>query len=301
MSQPIGSPANIVVVGDALIDELRDATGSRDFVGGAALNVAVGLAVLGHRPTLVAMVGDDAPGDEIRSFLAEHGVDLVASPSPHGTSRAVSDRTDGEPRYEFNEAAQRRALRFDEATLDAFDEADLVVVSCFPFDDEAQYRALVDAIARPAERVVVDGNPRSGMMHDRARFLDNFLDFASRSLVAKIGDDDAELLLDAPLSEFVDRILAVGDPAVLATAGRDGAAVHHRGSAVRAGIVPLDGPVIDTMGGGDATLAAITHEIATAGVPSTDAEWQAALEHAMRIAAATVRAEGALLRVPPEA
>jgi fructokinase len=298
MSQPTGSPARITVVGDALIDELRDADGSRDFVGGAALNVAVGLAVLGHRPTLVAMVGEDEPGRTIRAFLAQHGVDLVASPSPHGTSRAVSDRTEGEPRYEFNRAAQERALRFDDATRAALDEADLVVVSCFPFDDAAQYRALVDAIALPAERVIVDGNPRSGMMHDRAVFLENFLDFAARSLVAKIGDDDADLLLDAPLSSFVDRILAVGDPAVLATAGRDGAAVHHRGLVVNARIVALDGPVIDTMGGGDATLAAITHEIATRGVPSTEAEWQAALEHAMRVAAATVRAEGALLRVP---
>ena len=34
----------VVVVGDALIDELRDDTGVREFVGGAALNVAVGLA-----------------------------------------------------------------------------------------------------------------------------------------------------------------------------------------------------------------------------------------------------------------
>lgn len=298
MTQPTGSPARITVVGDALIDELRDSEGSRDFVGGAALNVAVGLAVLGHRPRLVAMVGDDEPGETIRAFLAEHGVDLVGSPSPHGTSRAVSDRTDGEPRYVFNEAAQHRTLVFDEPTRAALDDADLVVVSCYPFDDAEQYRALVDAIERPAERVVVDGNPRSGMMHDRDLFTSNFLDFASRALVAKVGDDDAELLLDAPLPEFVDRIAAAGDAAVLATAGREGAAVHHGDLEVRVGIAPLDGPVIDTMGGGDATLAAITHEIAANGVPTTEAEWRAALEHAMGIAAATVRAEGALLRVP---
>ena len=32
--------ARVVVIGDALIDELRDDTGVREFVGGAALNVA---------------------------------------------------------------------------------------------------------------------------------------------------------------------------------------------------------------------------------------------------------------------
>ena len=34
--------SRVVVVGDALIDEIRDVAGSRDVVGGAALNVAVG-------------------------------------------------------------------------------------------------------------------------------------------------------------------------------------------------------------------------------------------------------------------
>ena len=49
----------VVVVGDALIDELRDDHGVREFVGGAALNVAVGLAQLGVPATLVAKLGDD--------------------------------------------------------------------------------------------------------------------------------------------------------------------------------------------------------------------------------------------------
>ena len=44
-----------------------------------------------------------------------------------------------------------------------------MVVSCFPFDDAEQYGELVGAIARPEERVVVDGNPRSGMLADRER------------------------------------------------------------------------------------------------------------------------------------
>jgi fructokinase len=309
------SPARIAVVGDALIDELRDPTGSREFVGGAALNVAVGLALLGERATLVAMLGDDEPASRIRSFLGDFGVELVASPSAHGTSRAVSDRTDGEPRYEFNEAAQRRRLRFDGATRAALDEADLVVVSCYPFDDDDQVALLLDAIRDPERRLVVDGNPRSGMLHDRARFLANFERVAARSLLVKVGDEDAALLLDAPLEEFVRRLRAappepdgapsVGDlaasighagPAVLATAGRHGASVHHGDLEVRAGIVDLPGPVIDTMGAGDATLSAIVHHIAADGLPADAREWSDALEDAMTIAAATVRHEGALLR-----
>ena len=208
MTNATPSPKRVTVVGDALIDELRDEHGSREFVGGAALNVAVGLALLNQDVTLVAMLGDDEPASRIRAYLRDYGVRLVESPSAHGTSRAVSDRTDGEPRYEFNEAAKRRGIRFDDATRGALDEADLIVVSCFPFDDATQYDALVEAIDRPNERLVVDGNPRAGMLADRDVFLSNFEDFASRSLLVKVGDEDAELLLGEALDAFVERLLS---------------------------------------------------------------------------------------------
>jgi fructokinase len=288
----------ITVVGDALIDELRDPSGSREFVGGAALNVAVGLALLGEQVTLIAMLGDDEPAGRIRSYLRDYGVRLVESPSPRGTARAISDRRDGEPRYEFNEAARRRGIRFDEATLAALDDAELVVVSCFPFDDAVQYGELVDAIDRPECRVIVDGNPRAGMLTDRAAFLANFVDFASRSLLAKVGDEDAELLLDDSLDAFVGRLQAAGAGSVLATAGRRGATLSFDDRAVEAHIVPLPGPIIDTMGAGDATLAALVRRIAADGLPTTREAWALALHESMEIAAATVRHEGALLRMP---
>ncbi|WP_400995191.1 carbohydrate kinase family protein [Agromyces sp. GXQ0307] len=313
MSPSAPDRTHVVVIGDALIDELRDPTGSREFVGGAALNVAVGLSLLGERTTLVAMLGDDEPAARIRAFLDGFGVALVASPSALGTSRAVSDRSDGgEPRYEFNEAAQHRQLSFDEPTRVALADADLVVVSCFPFDDDEQVQALLDAIDDPEHRLVVDGNPRSGMLHDRERFLANFERVAARSLLVKAGDEDAALLAGESLADFVDRLRATGGatdgagddgrvgPAVLATAGRDGAAVHHGALDVHADIVSLPGPVIDTMGAGDATLAAIVHRIAQDGLPETATAWGAALGEAMTIAAATVRHEGALLRTADE-
>jgi fructokinase len=302
MAQRSDSPNRITVVGDALIDELRDPGGSREFVGGAALNVAVGLALLGDDATLVAMVGDDEPAEHIRAYLDDYGVRLVASPSEHGTSRAVSIREDGEPRYEFNEAAQHRRLGFDDATRAALADADLVVVSCYPFDDDEQVDLLLDAIDGPERRLIVDGNPRSGMLHDRRRFLENFERVAARSMLVKVGDEDAELLLDAPLAEFVRRLGGNADatdaagPAVLATAGRDGASIHHRDLVVRAGIVSLPGAVIDTMGAGDATLSSVVHRIAQDGMPASADDWSAALREAMTIAAATVRHEGALLR-----
>lgn len=291
----------VIVIGDALIDELRDATGSRDFVGGAALNVAVGLSRLGVPTTLIAMVGDDADGQSIRTFLDQYGVELIATPGLLGSSRATSDRTAGEPRYIFNEAAQRRRIVFGDAERLALADARLVVVSCFPFDDDEQSAALEDSVANPGRRLVIDPNPRSGMLHDASRFVSNFERLAAAGLLCKVGDEDAELLYGIDLPQLVARLHSAGAANVLATAGRNGASVSTVTGTVTRPIVQLPGAVIDTMGAGDATLAAAVHAILTEGEPAGDAEWGRLLDEAMLIAAYTCRHEGALLQLPPVA
>ena len=45
-------------------------------------------------------------------------------------------------------------------------------MSCFPFDDVAQTLELAEAVRGAA--VVIDPNPRSGMLTDRAEFVRGF-------------------------------------------------------------------------------------------------------------------------------
>ncbi|GEP27610.1 MULTISPECIES: PfkB family carbohydrate kinase [Cryobacterium] len=295
----LNAPTRVVVVGDALIDVLRDSEASREFAGGAALNVAVGLAVLGVPTTLIAMVGEDADGAVIRAFLEQHGVQLIATPGPLGSSRAVSDRTDGEPRYFFNDAAKARRIEFRAAERAALDAAELVVVSCFPFDDTDQTEAFAACVSDPEQRLVIDPNPRAGMLRDGPRFVRNFEALAARSLLVKVGDEDADLLYDSSLKELRTRLVDAGAGTVLATAGRLGASVGvGQHELVSVPIAELDGPIVDTMGAGDATLAASVCTIVHSGVPQDAAGWQALLTDAMLTAAATCRQEGALLRRP---
>ncbi|MEF2977161.1 carbohydrate kinase family protein [Subtercola sp. YIM 133946] len=316
-----GVRGGVVVVGDALIDEFRTAEGSSDFVGGAGLNVATGLRILGVPSTLVAMVGDDSDGTLIRQFLAEYDVALVETLGRFGSSRAISDRTEGEPRYIFNEAAQKRHLAFDPATRRAFDEAALVVVSCFPFDDTQQADALFAAVgaggmdgaagagtapgaaaataAGAGRRLVLDPNPRAGMLSDRDAFVRNFERLAATSLLTKIGDEDCELLYGEPLDTVAERLVRQGAASVLATAGRAGASIRTAGGLrVDVPIAAFEGCVVDTMGAGDATLASTAASIRQFGLPSSDEAWLELLERAMLIAAATCRHPGALLRLP---
>ena len=288
----------VVVVGDALIDELRDENGVREFIGGAALNVAVGLTRLGAAATLIAMVGDDEAGSHIRAYLADYGVDLIASPSVRGSARAVSTRgAAGEPMYEFNDAARARSIRFGEAERAAMADAAMVAVSSFPFDDGAQASALSDAIRGGSAQLAIDPNPRAGMLTDRVEFVRGFEELAAGASLVKVGEDDATLLYAEPLDALRARLVDLGAAAVLATQGASGATIEAGAVVVTRPVSDLPGRVVDTMGAGDAAFAA-TVACLLDGSPVGEAWWGAALERAMDAAAATCRFEGALLRLP---
>lgn len=288
----------VVVIGDALIDELRDEHGVREFVGGAALNVAVGLTRLGVAATLIAMVGDDEAGAHIRAYLADYGVELVASPSAHGSSRAVSTRSpSGEPVYEFNDAAQARSITFGDAERAAIANASIVAVSCFPFDDAAQTAHFADAIEGASVMLAIDPNPRSGMMSDRAEFVRGFEKLAAGAALVKVGEDDAELLYGQPLDALRARLVDLGADAVLATQGASGATIEAGDVVVTHPVSDLPGRIVDTMGAGDAAFAAAVAALLD-GEPATEDEWGTVLAKAMDVAAATCRFEGALLRLP---
>lgn len=296
MSHENAQESAAVVIGDALIDEIRDAGGVRELVGGAALNVAVGLRRLGVPTTLIAMVGDDEAGDHIREYLVDHDVRLIASEAPLGSSRAIVQRgSDGEPVYLFNEAAQRRSIRYSDEAVQAIGAAELVAVSCFPFDVPGEVDALVDALGDT--RLALDPNPRSGMLSDREEFVRGFERIAARASIVKVGADDAALLYDGDLDALRARLRDLGVAAVLATSGASGATLETDAGVVTAPISSLPGRVVDTVGAGDATLAAVAAGLAE-GQPDGVDGWQALLERAMDVAAATCRAEGGLLRTP---
>ncbi|QTV80084.1 carbohydrate kinase family protein [Microbacterium sp. NIBRBAC000506063] len=294
-AQITGIRPPIVVIGDALIDEIRGDGGVRELVGGAALNVAVGLRRLGHPATLIAMVGSDAAGDRIRTYLADHGVELIESAAPRGSSRAIVTRAEnGEPSYEFNRAAQERSIRYSADAREAIIRAPLVVVSCFPFDVPSEVEALREAVGEVP--LAIDPNPRTGMMRDRAAFVVGFESVVPAALV-KVGADDADVLYDGDLSALRGRLRALGASAVLATEGAQGASIESDAGFVRAPIAQQAGPVVDTVGAGDATLAALAAGFVEQE-PSDAAGWQELLDRAMAVAAATCRGEGGLLRTP---
>lgn len=284
-----------VVIGDALIDELVGPTGTTRIVGGSALNVAVGLSILGVPATLIAMIGDDPDGATIRAHLHRFGVDLLPTITATGTGVAISERIGGEPRYTFSESMLQRAIAFDPQQQLAIAEAEVVAVSGFPFDDADQVRLLGHALADSHAIVAVDPNPRRGMLRDAKAFSDALEAIGDRADLLKIGDDDTMLLHASSPAEMTPSLLERYSH-VLATEGRGGASISfgddHRW---HASLARADS-IVDTMGAGDSVFASIVADIGREGLG--DVDWDASLKRAMGIAATTIAHPGALLRRP---
>lgn len=283
----------VITIGDALVDVIDDVP----LPGGAALNVACGLATLGCESLLVTQLGDDAHGTILRDHLRQFGVGAIATESPLGTAAAIATVGEDGTEYRFNEAARaRRFVVEGDATL-AVEAADLVVVSSFPFQDADQVDALLAAVPDSRARLVVDPNPRPGYLDgpdDVRAFADNLRRVAARSVLVKLSDEDATLLYDRKVDPLAEEFLAAGTAVVVTTHGAKGATLHRTGQRpVDSPAVPLPGPVVDTIGAGDAVLAAVVD-----GMLRHGGDWPTIMMRAMRIASATVRGAGGRLRLP---
>lgn len=282
----------VVVIGDALVDEVE----GRAHVGGAALNVAVGLARLGVPPLLIAMVGDDAPGEMVRAHCAAHGVELIATAAPHGTAVATAVRDGGTMHYEFNAAGTSRFVELRDQGP-ALEAAPLVLVSCLALEHAAQVAPLA-ALPRSRERLMLDPNARPAYLREpgaTARFAAGLDLLASRALLVKLSDEDADLVYGEDADTTATRLVDAGAGAVAVTRAAAGATVFSPAGRVDASVPQLAAPIVDTIGAGDSVLASLAASV-LAG--EHQGGWRDPLERAMAVGAATTRSAGGLLQLP---
>lgn len=221
----------------------------REMLGGKGANIAVSAAQLGASPLLVGVLGDDAVADGLVEQLVADGIDtsaLVRRPGTR-TGLVVDVVCDGRYRY-FEDLPESVLLTPSDvaAAADALASADAVVV-------QLQQPGEAALVAARAARglVVLDGVPS-----DRA---DELLAAAD---VLRADHQEAELLtgqrvdgVDAALRAGRE-LLGRGPSAVALEVGGEGNAFVWRDGEL---FLPLDDvEVVDTSGGGDAFVAALT-------------------------------------------
>ena len=293
--------ARTLVVGEALVDVVRDVDGGvREHPGGSPLNVAIGLARLGHDVELACSIGDDPHGRAVRAHLAADGVPLTegsASAARTPTATATLDES-GSATYEFDIEWAPPALPGGFAHL----HTGSIGATLQP--GATTVREAVEA-ARATTTISYDPNARPSLMGDPHDVRSDVEQLVGLSDVVKASDEDVRWLYgeDVPLAEVAALWAQLSPPLVVITRGGEGALVH-----LSMGLtVDLPGrtvEVVDTVGAGDSFMSGLLSGLLDAGLlggsdardrlrTATLAQVRPALERALATSAITVSRAGA--------
>jgi fructokinase len=248
----------LTVIGETLIDEVVSDTASmRAHVGGSPMNVAVGLARLGHPAQFVGRYGDDEYGRMIQQHLRDNSVPfpVEADGSPTSVATARLDPAGGAA-YDFQLvwdlpglAGQKDRLLDGTTLLHTGSIATMLA----PGADDVL--ALVTA-AHPLATVTYDPNCRPTIIRDAAFARDQAERFVGLADVVKASDEDLQWLYpDRAPEESARAWLEAGAAVVVVTRGSKGP-----WALCRAGQVSVPAPptsVVDTVGAGDSFMAAL--------------------------------------------
>ena len=249
---------SIAVVGEALVDVISDAHGTRRHPGGSPLNVAVGLARLGHDATLVTRLGDDADGTLLQEHLGAAGVHLANGAVDRAATSLALASLDSAGRAEY---VFRLDWRLPEVALPpATQHVHTGSIAVFLEPGAAQVGALVRQ-HRPRSTISFDPNVRPAIVGALQPARERVEELVASSDVVKVSDEDlAWLEPGRSVTDVAREWLARGPSLVVVTRGGEGAV-----AVAACGEVEVEAPAIalvDTVGAGDAFMSGLLDDLA---------------------------------------
>ncbi|MEP7159740.1 MAG: carbohydrate kinase [Dermatophilaceae bacterium] len=256
----------VLVIGESLIDIVHRMDGTiEEHPGGSPLNVAIGLARLGHAVDYATQFADDAYGALIRVHLAK---ERLLRLTPHSddaqrtsTGVATLDAT-GAATYEFDMAWDVRHA-IDEAPVGHLHTGS-IAATLAPGD--ADVLAAVERAAATGT-VSYDPNARPSLMGESAGARAKLECFIAAADVVKGSDEDVAWLYDgADLDEIMTRWGRLGASLVCMTRGKHGSRTLMVGTGERVDIPAGQTVVVDTVGAGDSFTAGLISGLLDAGL-----------------------------------
>lgn len=230
--------------------------------GGAPMNVAANLRNFGLNAQLVSRVGNDVQGWELLNFLSKRGIliDLVQTDNTHSTGAAVANLSiANEVSYTIVQPAAWDYIYLDPFQINLVEESDFFVYGSLAARSPQTYETL-QTLLSVARRKVFDVNLRSP--HYTPEVVSSLLREAhiaklNENELAEItswynGPKDTEKAMMTLYDEFNLETLCV-------TFGEKGAVLLNDGGFYQQTGFPVD--VVDTIGSGDAFLAAFLYQI----------------------------------------
>lgn len=298
----------LTVIGEAVIDLVPAASpGSYQArPGGSPFNVAIGLARLGHRTTLMARLAGDALGGLLRGHAAAAGIDLSRAPDAAEPTTLAIVGLDRDARASYTFYLQGTAdWQWTDAETARLPTDTAIfhmgsLASWTPPGDERIHAAAAGLRRDGKALVSYDPNIRPALLGDPARARPLVERSVSVAHVVKASREDADWLYSgASLDHVARRWTDLGALLVVITDGPRGAQLFHPGAA------PVHRPgrevrVVDTIGAGDAFTSGLLSGLARRGLHTPERIGQCppallaeAIDEAILISALTCERAGA--------
>jgi len=257
--------SRILCVGEALIDVVTRPGGEpSEHVGGSLLNVANGIAMLGHRCSICSWWGRDVHGALIAASIASTGAE-------------VEPGTDSAPATSIAQAtldAEGRATYTFDLSWDLSEVGDLAGV-CHVHTGSiaatlepggAKVVALVRSL-RESATISYDPNVRPAVMGSPRDVLGRVEALLALSDVVKASDEDLEWLYPGvPVETVLRRWVGFGPALAVCTRGPLGAYAVLRASRDLLVVPPNTVTLVDTVGAGDSFMAGLISGLTDAGL-----------------------------------
>lgn len=233
-------------------------------IGGSPLNVASGLARLGHASAYYTGLSSDLFGERQRAWFARENIDVSLCPSTdRNTTLAVVELDEGgAARYVFyKDGTADTGLTLDDLPASLPDDVRVLHFGSYSTAAQPSGAALEAFATRESSRRIVsyDPNLRLSVEPDIERWRALFGTFADAAAFVKASDEDIDALYGADAEErFVADCLSRGVQVACITRGPDGASAFDAdGHSAHSAGVPIQ--VVDTVGAGDTFQATALH------------------------------------------
>ena len=235
--------------------------------GGSPMNVAVGLARLGHQSAYFTKLSSDVFGQGLTKFLGNNSIDtsLCLPTDRNSTLAFINKQADGSAEYSFYTDGTAD-VSIDESELPAKLPDQIQVLHFGSYSTAfGNTSASLKALAKREKNkrfISYDPNLRLAIEPDIDLWKSTFKDFASCATLIKASDEDIEALTGKNAEEnFVADCFSHGAAIVYITRGSEGAGVYTPdGDSFNAVSKPVE--VKDTVGAGDTFQAAVLHWMA---------------------------------------
>lgn len=257
--------------------------------GGAPMNVAYQLHRLGKNPAMISRIGKDERGEELMQVLKSKGLNTdyiqLDAAVPTGIVRA-EQHANGDMSYDIVSPSAWDHITADETTEALVKQAEYFVFGSLSARHTTSRNTLF-RLLEMAHTKVLDINLRTP--HYSRPLIESLLQYAD---ILKLNIDELELVTNwyGSYNNTADRVSLLQDKFgirnMIVTMGAKGAQLHLNGqSYAHPGYVV---PVTDTVGSGDAFLAAFISKTIDKAAP------EELLDFANRLAATITTYKGAM-------